>query len=60
MVVGVSMKPMGYWCWHRTTTEGVESVRGHQIFPLPLLEGNIQDTSDKALLLVSNLLTDLG
>lgn len=54
------MELTGYWRWHQTTTEGVESVESHQIFPLPLLEGNLQDPSDETLLLVSDLQTDLG
>lgn len=59
-MTGVNVELTGYWRWHQTTTEGVESVEGHQIFPLPLLEGNLQDPSDETLLLVSDLQTDLG
>lgn len=57
-LTGKGVQPSGYRCRLWTTTECVESIKGDQILPFPLLKWDFQNTSNEALLFVANLRTD--
>jgi len=50
----------GYRRQHRTTTEGVEGVKGHQILPLPFFQRNSPELPQKVFLLVGYIEIDGG
>ena len=60
MVMGGSVQSLSYRHRLRTTTEGVEGIKCHQVLPLPFFKGNGLDPSKEIFLLVGYIGLDGG